>query len=237
MINNCYSVLAKFYDKFTRDDCDYVRWSQYLCKIASGSHEIVDIACGTGKMTELLCEKGFVVTGVDASPEMLNLARQKCRATFVCQDMRSLTLAHPVDMAVCVNDGVNYLKPQQLEPFFSGVARNLKKGAPFVFDISSSQKLTHTVGNNVFYWDDDNMTLLWSNRLRGNSVVMELVLFERNGCVYTRSDERHVQYIYTEEDVISSLEAAGFVLREVTDSYGKKKTELTSRLTFYAQRR
>ena len=51
-----YSVLAKYYDRFTQNDCDYVSWSQYLYGVAKNRivKEVVDIACGTGKMTSLL---------------------------------------------------------------------------------------------------------------------------------------------------------------------------------------
>lgn len=230
-----YSVLAKYYDKFTQNDCDYESWSQYLYKVA-GSHnvrEVVDIACGTGKMTQLLA-KELKVVGVDQSAEMLNVAREKCRTSFVAQDMRKLALPHAVDMATCVNDGVNYLKQSELAPFFTRVAANLKTGAPFVFDVSSRYKLAQVVGNNVFYWDDDNETLLWSNNFKGNSVEMNLTLFTRCGEAYNRFDERHVQFVHGQEEVAQALQATGFHLVEVTSDYGKQLTDTSLRLTFYA---
>lgn len=235
-----YTVLAQFYDKFTQNECDYVGWAKYLCSVANrcGVREIVDIACGTGKMTELLCNAGYDVIGVDASEQMLVVAQSKCRARLVSEDMRRLELPHPVQMAVCVNDGVNYLRPKELVPFLARVAANLQSGAPFVFDVSSPYKLTHIVGDNVFYRDDSESTLLWSNTLREGSVVMDLTLFVRceNG-LYERSDERHEQYIHGERALISALDEAGFELVEYTDSYGKALGETSQRLTFYAKKR
>ena len=148
-----YSILAKYYDKFSQNDCDYVGWSQYLCNVAKSCNatRIVDVACGTGKMTKLLLEKGFDVLGVDSSLEMLQQAREKCRATFVCQDMKKLSLPKPADMAVVVNDGLNYLKPQELAPFFENLSHNVKVGAPVVFDVSSQFKLQNVLANNVFF--------------------------------------------------------------------------------------
>lgn len=210
-----------------------------MCEVAArhGVREIVDLACGTGKMSELLLRRGYDVVGVDASSEMLNIARQKCKAAFICQDMRKLSLAHRADMAVCVNDGVNYLKPTELAPFFARVADGLKVGAPFVFDVSSPFKLTNKVGDNVFYWDDELQTLLWSNAFRGDRVEMDLVLFERRGDVYCRSDERHVQYVHEAAAVVSALAQAGFDVVEQSDSYGGKLTEQALRLAFYAIKR
>ena len=234
-----YSVLAKYYDEFTDKDCDYTSWSQYLYDVAKlyNCNEIVDIACGTGKMTELLCKRGFALTGADASVDMLNVARTKCRANFVRQDMRRLQLAHPVSMAVCVNDGVNYLKPAELAPFFERVAANITSGAPFVFDVSSPYKLRETLGNNVFYRDYEQETLLWCNTLRDDSVQMELTLFVKDGEIYRRFDERHVQYIHTRLQIEQALTAARFQIREVSDSYGHALAPHSPRITFYAVKR
>lgn len=231
-----YSVLAKYYDRFSRNDCDYVGWSKYLCRIASehAVRRIADIACGTGKMTRLLAEAGFDVLGIDASGEMLTIARQKCSATFVLQDMNKLSLPHPYDMATVVNDGVNYLPPRQLEPFFVNLSANLKIGAPLVFDISSPRKFSGVLNGNVFFVDESDATLLWTNKVESDVAQMDLTLFEKVGDVYVRSDEKHVQHIHTRESVESALKSAGFCLREVTSDYGKPICSDSLRLTFFA---
>ena len=236
-MNENYSVLAKYYDRFTQNDCDYVSWSQYLYGVATdhGAKEIADIACGTGKMTKLLVDRGLKTIGLDASEQMLAVARQKCKATFIKQDMRKLELPHPLDMAVCVNDGVNYLKPQELPVFFRRVSANLKHGAPFVFDVSSPYKLKNVVGNNVFYLDEDGETLLWTNKASADRVEMNLTLFALDGSgKYARFDERHVQYAHTDEHILATLSDAGFELREITADYGQKVTETSLRRCYYA---
>lgn len=207
------------------------------------AHTIVDLACGTGKMTALLERAGYKLIGVDASPEMLAEASQKCRALFVLQDMSALRLPHPADMAVVVNDGVNYLKPCQLAPFFVNLAQNLVHGAPLVFDVSSPYKLQQVVGNNVFFVDEPDATLLWANRLGKDSVTMELTLFERahdakaDSPAYIRFDETHVQYVHTQRQISKALSDAGFTLQEVTADYGKPATDTALRHTYYATKK
>ena len=236
-MNQNYSILAGYYDKFTHKDCDYVRWSQYLYN-AIQKHtvcEIADIACGTGKMTKLLAERGAKLIGIDQSVDMLNVARSKCKAVFVQQDMVKLQLPHRVDMAICVNDGVNYLKPNELQPFFERVAVNVKQGAPFIFDVSSEYKLKNIVSNNVFYLDDERETLLWTNSANGNSVEMNLTLFVDDGSGrYERFDERHVQYVHTLSEVENALTNAGFHPVEITSDYGEQLNATSQRITFYA---
>ena len=235
-----YSILAKYYDKFTHKDCDYERWSQYLYERLTShkAREVVDLACGTGKMTALLVKRGLQLVGVDQSVDMLNVARSKCRANFVCQDMRKLQLAHRADAAICVNDGVNYLTKGEMEQFFTRVADSITSGAPFIFDVSSAYKLTQVVANEVFYLDTDSETLLWSNQLKRDAVEMNLTLFVADGSGrYDRFDERHVQYVHTREQVESALNMAGFELVEVTSDYGLPLSETSQRITFYAVKR
>ena len=236
-----YSVLAKYYDRFTQNDCDYESWSQYLSTVAQkhNARQIVDVACGTGKMTSMLEKRGYKLIGVDKSAEMLAEASKKCRALFVQQDMKMLRLPHPADMAVVVNDGVNYLKPAELAPFFINLAQNIRDSAPIVFDVSSPYKLQTVVGNNVFFVDDDVATLLWTNRLSGKTLTMELTLFSREegadkGQLYTRQDEKHVQYVHTRQDITEALSQAGFSLQAVTADYGKEFSETALRHTYYA---
>lgn len=253
-MRNSYTILAKFYDEFisqdcgndkltqsfnlSLQDCDYVRWSQYLLSKAAdhGVKTVVDIACGTGKMTALLADAGLTVTAIDASSEMLSEATSKCKATFVLQDMRKMQMLRPMDMAVCVNDGVNYLTPTEIPAFFATVAANLKAGAPFVFDVSSEYKLTKVLGGNVFYYDYDNATLLWTNKQRKRAVQMDLTLFVKQGEgeLYRRLDESHTQYVHRQADIEQALRQAGFTVREVTASYGQPLKLDSQRITFYA---
>ena len=232
-----YSVLAKYYDKFTQNDCDYDSWSQYLYDVAAkhNAKEAVDIACGTGKMTTLLLSKGLKLVGIDGSEQMLAVARERCKALFVKQDMRRLALPHAVDMAVCVNDGVNYLRQGELAAFFRQVSSNLKAGAPFVFDVSSPYKLRDVLGNNVFYIDCEDETLLWTNAAFADRVEMSLALFVKdNSGKYTRSDECHVQFVHTDEQIEAALQDAGFELRQISADYGQKPTEKSMRRCYYA---
>lgn len=103
-----------------------------------------------------------------------------------------------------------------------------------MFDVSSPYKLKNVVGNNVFFVDDEDVTLLWSNKLYGGHVNMSLTLFERQGQTYVRSDESHTQYLHTVREISEALAESGFRLDEVTAEYGKKLRQDSLRITFLA---
>ena len=76
-----YSAIASAYDRFNAD-VDYERWSEFLeaCfeRFLPAKPEIVlDLACGTGRMTFPLADRGYDMIGIDGSAEMLAEAFDK----------------------------------------------------------------------------------------------------------------------------------------------------------------
>ena len=229
---NSYSALGRWFE-YLNDDCGYEQWSQYLIK-KLGEYPVgakgLDIGCGNGYFTRALKKEGYDVLGVDKSPEMLSRAqefsfKEGVRVEFLLGDITKLKLPGKCDFAVAVNDCLNYVKKSDLKSAFTRVHSCLKKGGTFIFDISSAQKLKNTLGNNLFAEDREDITYLWFNTLSGDSVTMDLTFFvlEKNG-KYTRYDERHVQYIHEEEDIIKALNECGFSV-ESEGHLGKEKRE------------
>ena len=76
-----YGQIAPIYD-ILMSDVDYRSWAEYILKLleragAKPGQSLLDLACGTGAMSLLLAGAGYSVTGMDLSPEMLKVARQK----------------------------------------------------------------------------------------------------------------------------------------------------------------
>jgi ubiquinone/menaquinone biosynthesis C-methylase UbiE len=69
---------------------------------------LLDVPCGTGRITELLLGMGFVVLGGDISEAMIGAAREKCKAyagqvAFQRMDLERLDLpAESFDLVTCV---------------------------------------------------------------------------------------------------------------------------------------
>ena len=76
-----YRAIASAYDRFNAD-VDYERWSDFIeaCfeRFLPAKPEIVlDLACGTGRMTFPLADRGYDMIGIDGSAEMLAEASAK----------------------------------------------------------------------------------------------------------------------------------------------------------------
>lgn len=76
-------------------------------KRLDGVSSVLDLPCGTGRLSKLLIDKSYDYTGVDQAEAMLDVAREKCvdepKARFVAADARDLQFDDDsFDCVVCV---------------------------------------------------------------------------------------------------------------------------------------
>ena len=76
-----YSVFARYYDLLT-ENVDYEARAAYLDELIRQLHPVedcvlLDLACGTGTLSEAMARRGYDVIGVDGSGDMLNEAVEK----------------------------------------------------------------------------------------------------------------------------------------------------------------
>lgn len=112
-----YEKLALFYDLLMQG-IDYEAWVSYveelICHFQGSAQSVADLACGTGNSTIPWSKRGYSTIGIDLSAEMLEIARRKSAVQgytieFQQGDLRSFELADQVDLAVCFQDGFNYI--------------------------------------------------------------------------------------------------------------------------------
>lgn len=126
-----YDLYAGFYDQTTAHLDSFERYD--LLEMLKGvkGMKVLDLGCGTGRMTKKLLELGAEVVGVDVSEEMLNVARKKCRgAEFVLGDSANLPFGEGEFDLVVASFLIVHLKG--LEKSFDEVYRVLKPGGVFI---------------------------------------------------------------------------------------------------------
>lgn len=222
-----YTELPAFYD-FLGEHPDYEKMAERIINIyeekgAKESGLVLDLACGTGKLTCALLDKGADVIGTDLSPEMLMQARETCAQKghaplFLCQDMRELDLYGTVDVTVCATNSLNYLENEgELERVFLLVHNFLTPGGLFFFDINSLYKFEKLYGENTYVFENENVFCVWENQYEAEEGVCDfrLTMFEkeRSGR-YRRLEEEQSQTYFAEELVEKLLKKTGFELIE-----------------------
>ena len=216
---NCYGPLAAWYDALT-GDVPYGSFADlYEAEFARDGGEfrlLLDLCCGTGTLTAELTRRGYELIAADRSEEMLMEAREKCAALspaplFVCQSAQELDLYGTVDAAICSLDGMNYLPPAELGEVFRRLHLFIRPGGLLIFDIKSPQSLRELDGS-VSVDEDEDLLCLWRADYdpEGSRLVYGMDLFEREGSVWRRSGEEHVEYAHEPEALRRALEAQGF---------------------------
>lgn len=241
-----YTVLARCYDRLTAD-VDYERWADYVerhfRKQKQPVRSVVELGCGTGSLTKLLARRGYQMTAVDLSPDMLAVADQKCQGLdvlFLCQDMSRLTLLERADAVICCLDSVNYVtRPAALKRTFQRVYKALAPGGLFLFDVKTPLALESADGQ-TYLDEDDGLFCVWrgeySPKLRVCGYGLDLFVREADGS-WSRGGEYHEEYAYTMDELESFLTEAGFQsVRQYGDKTMSAPKEGAERVFFTARK-
>lgn len=240
-----YNHLAEYYD-ILMDDVDYEAWCSFIEKIFTtyslAPKTILDTACGTGNITIPMATKGYSLWGVDISEEMLTAAESKARKQkqsikFVKQNMTELTLNKNFDAVLCMCDGVNYIiEKADLKRYFCNVYDTLSNNGVFVFDISSSYKLTEILGNNTLFQEKNEFCYVWENSYFEDEEILEMRLnfFVPDQGLYKRMEEFHTQKAYQIDYLKKQLAEAGFSNINVFDDLELNSPKSDSERIFFA---
>lgn len=224
---NGYGAISRVYDRLNAD-IDYSAWADGVenafLKIMGKKPELVlDLACGTGRMTFELAHRGYDMTGIDLSIDMLMQARDRQRdedILWLNQDMRSFELYGSVGAVVCCLDAVNCLMSlKDVERCFVTVHNYLDPGGVFLFDVNTPYKFENIFADNAYILEDEGVYCGWQNYYDEKTGVCDfyLTVFEDDGEGYVRYDETQREKKYSESQLTEALERAGF---EVVGFFG-----------------
>lgn len=135
---------SKIYDLFYQKK-DYLDEVGFLLKIfgkysRNKVKDILSLGCGTGGHDLILAKKGYQVTGVDVSKQMIEIARKKAveknvKIEFILSDLKKLKINKKFDVVIAMFNIAGYQNTS--EDFYKFVkvsASHLKKNGLFIFD-------------------------------------------------------------------------------------------------------
>ena len=200
-----YRSFAQVYDLFM-DNVPYEEWSRYIISllkeygIADGL--VLDLGCGTGKLTRLLKQAGYDMIGVDNSEEMLEIAREmeyeadtepdeveeadtepdaadaadaeERQILYLLQDMREFELYGTVRVVISICDSMNYITDEEdLRTVFRLVNNYLDPKGIFVFDLNTCYKYRELLGETTISENREEGSFIWDNYFDEESGINE----------------------------------------------------------------
>ena len=244
-----YSSFSQVYDLFMdnipyEELCNYIKGLLTEYGIEDGL--LLDLGCGTGKLTRLLAASGYDMIGVDNSEEMLEIAREheeegrENEILYLLQDMREFELYGTVRGVVSICDSINYiLEEADLRRVFELVNNYLDPKGIFIFDLNTVYKYRELLGENTISESREESSFIWENWYDPDDQVNEydLTLFIRNDeGLYEKYEETHYQRAYALETVCQLIRQAGMKLEAVYDAFTFEKPRPDSERVYIVAR-
>ena len=240
-----YTSFARVYDLFM-DNVPYEEWCEYLAALFKehGIEDglVLDLGCGTGKLTRLMEKRGFDMIGVDNSYEMLDIAKEYSDESilYLLQDMREFELYGTVRAVYSACDSVNYiLEEEELRQVFVLVNNYLDPNGIFVFDLNSSFKYHQLLAENTFAENREEGSFIWENYFDEEEGINEydLTLYIKESDErFARFQEVHYQRCYELSTIKRLLEEAGLEFVAAYDAYTKNPVaEDSEKITIIAR--
>jgi SAM-dependent methyltransferase len=133
-----YDPFAADYDLWAADMVDDVQW--YVSLARQAAEPIVELAVGSGRVAiPIARETGKRVIGIDRSPAMLAVARERAAGLPIelrQGDMRDLELVEPVELVICPFRSLMHLRTwADKRRLFERVAAALQPGGRFAWNV------------------------------------------------------------------------------------------------------
>jgi SAM-dependent methyltransferase len=235
-VREAYDALAPAYDLLTGGH-DHAAWAAQLEELAQraglSGRRLLDVGCGTGSSALPMLARGYDVVGVDVSPGMLALAREKLGPEVRLEpaDMRQLPVLGAFDLVWSVADGVNYLAPDELVPAFEGFRHNLAPDGLAVFDVDTLASFRVLYSSLIVVTGEDRVVVLEGQESRdleeGSAAVAHVDCLERDSPPWWRRTRSvHRQYHHPPAVLGRALAAAGLRTVAVWGTDGAGGSEL-----------
>lgn len=230
-----YQEFAEFYDDLF-DEKLYDQWFAYTTKRIQPTGQLLDLACGTGRLAVKLAQAGYSVAGADLSENMLSMADQRAREagqqiSFFQADMRSLDGLADYNGITCFDDSLCYLETTaDLQQTFTQIFEHLKAGGHFLFDVITPYQTDEVYPGYMYNFQDDDRAFMWTsyaseNVAHGIEHELTFFLYDSQKDAYDAYNELHKERTYPVETYRQLLNKAGFLNIEVTTDFGRAPFE------------
>ncbi|MEZ0345612.1 MAG: class I SAM-dependent methyltransferase [Infirmifilum sp.] len=214
---------------------------------------VLDVGCGTGIHSVELGRRGYTVLGVDASPTMIERAKEKSKefqnVSYVIADARKLKVQEAFDAAIAMYGVVSYFTADEdVVAFLRSIRSSLKEGAVFVFD---TWNILGVLEKRVYYETPSthirkygNFLALkeesWRINVLSQTTAADIswsIIDLRAGTIDSASHTLNLR-LFTPREIKHLLQESGFEVVAMFEDYScKPLTEASSELVVVARTR
>lgn len=214
-----YDAFAWFFNKYwSREIPEQMMFAieQLLLPRVPARAHLLDLCCGTGQLAAALAQRGYDVTGIDNSSEMLRYARLNAPAArFIEADARRFNLPETFAAIVSTFDSLNhFLSIEELSMVFQEVRQALAPAGWFLFDMNIERGfLDHWTDYFAIVEEHEVCVLRGDYDPHLKLGRYHITMFRQRGSLWQRTDTTISERCYEQRQIKRELKKAGF--REV----------------------
>ena len=224
--------MADFYDDYYGRNVGDIKFWVEACKNAKN---ILEVACGTGRITFPIIESGKKVYALDYSQAMLNILKEKAdiknytedNLEIFCQDMRSMELPLKFDVILITSNSINHLeKTEDFEKMLNSAYSLLNEDGLLIFD-ALKPRFKYLMRNMNEYYDNDEFIL---------SKTEEKIKICENSKYDHATQINNVNYYYTDskgKQTILNIKVRLYFPQELDYIISKSKFQIKNKYDWY----
>lgn len=123
-----YDEIAEKYAKIFDKDLSDIPFIKKFLTYVKPKGKILDLGCGTGRITSEYVKKGFDSIGVDLSEKMIDIAKKNHpKIKFICKNMRKIEFKPESFEAISLAYSLFHLEKRDVPAFLKKISVFLKK--------------------------------------------------------------------------------------------------------------
>ena len=223
-VDTSFEDYAAYYDLIYKDK-DYKKEVDFIEEIFGESKpkKILEVGCGTGSYTRILLDRGYKVTAVDVSGDMLKIASEKCDCKFIKGDIRDITLNEKFDTCIAMFAVMGYITENaEIIKVLNNIRKHLKPNGIFVFDVWNGLAVLRLLPEQrIKEVENDEIRIIRFAvpNLRAFEQICEvnykLIILNKRDNKLKEINEKHVMRFYFPQELKYYLENAGFEVLKI----------------------
>jgi ubiquinone/menaquinone biosynthesis C-methylase UbiE len=220
-----FEFISHYYD-LIYEDKDYGKEVNFIESIFNSINKpkkILEIGCGTGNYTKILQDKGYKITGLDISENMLNIAKQKCACDFAKGDMRDFVIKGKFDACIAMFAVIGYVtENSDIVKTLKNIHAHLQPNGLFVFDVWNGLAVLRTfpeLRTKVVENDKVKIIRIADPKLKSFDHICEvnykLIVLNKEDNTFNEFEENHIVRFYFPQEIKQLLSDAGFEVLKI----------------------
>jgi len=212
------SLFCRLYNEFGWNEYPRVlaeQILQWLRRHRISARTALDLGCGTGVLCEVLHAHGLETLGLDLSPDMVAIARERCPGLrFEVANMVHYRSESPFDLVTCTGDAINHIfDPGDVRATLANAYLSLAPGGHLLFDLLRADEVPP---GEPFEADgpDGLRVRFLAQSLDGGRTRLRVDAFEGGRLKFS---ETILEKVHPLEDILSMLREAGFEVVQCAD--------------------